>query len=166
MDEWWIGRDQVGSNLGLIEVISRYLPGGLWKTTITRVSLVGILTWSIKILTLPINNLHGVTSQKTTVFIRERFKYHHQQQQQQQKSLFEPQPSLQDSVRLYPVFTSLEFARIIILQRKAVSSLSNPQPGGPGLWICFPQWQGDPVIPPCTGSSFRRLVLIAGIRWR
>jgi hypothetical protein len=40
-----------------------------------------------------------------------------------------------------------------------------PQPGRPGSRICIPQEQGGPVIPPGTGSAFRRFLLIAGLRW-
>jgi hypothetical protein len=41
-----------------------------------------------------------------------------------------------------------------------------PQPGGPGLCIYVPQWQGGPVIPPGTRFPFRRLLRHAGIGWR
>jgi hypothetical protein len=50
-------------------------------------------------------------------------------------ALFEPQPSLDASARLQPVFTSSDFATIIFLQSKAVSLASNPDPGGPGFCI-------------------------------
>jgi hypothetical protein len=51
-------------------------------------------------------------------------------------ALFEPYPSLEDSVRLDdPGFTSLDFAAIIFLQSKVVSLVSNPQSRGPGLCI-------------------------------
>jgi hypothetical protein len=40
------------------------------------------------------------------------------------------------------------------------------EPGGPGLRIYIPQEQGEPVIPPGTGFPFRRLLLLAGLRWR
>jgi hypothetical protein len=48
-------------------------------------------------------------------------------------ALFEPYSSLEDSARLHPVFTSLDFATIIFLQSKvvSVSLASNPEPGGP-----------------------------------
>jgi hypothetical protein len=29
-----------------------------------------------------------------------------------------------------------------------------------------PQWQGGPVISPGTGFPFRRLLWLAGLRWR
>jgi hypothetical protein len=41
-----------------------------------------------------------------------------------------------------------------------------PQPGGPGPHIYIPQEQGDPVITPGTGFHFRRLLRLAGLRWR
>jgi hypothetical protein len=41
-----------------------------------------------------------------------------------------------------------------------------PQPGGPGPRIYIPQEQGDPVITPGTGFPFRRLLRLAGLRWR
>jgi hypothetical protein len=41
-----------------------------------------------------------------------------------------------------------------------------PQPGGQGPRIYIPQEQGGPVIPPGTGFTFRRLLRLAGLRWR
>jgi hypothetical protein len=41
-----------------------------------------------------------------------------------------------------------------------------PQPGGPGPRIYIPQEQGGPVMPPGTGFPFRRLLRLAGLRWR
>jgi hypothetical protein len=38
-----------------------------------------------------------------------------------------------------------------------------PQPGGPGSRIYISQEQGGSVIPPGTGSLFRRLLLLAGL---
>jgi hypothetical protein len=38
-----------------------------------------------------------------------------------------------------PVFTSLDFTTIIILQNQVVNLAFNPQPGGPGLCIYVPQ---------------------------
>jgi hypothetical protein len=52
--------------------------------------------------------------------------------------LFEPQPSLENSARFDPVFTSLDFAAIIFLQSKVVSLAPNPQPGGPDPCIYVP----------------------------
>jgi hypothetical protein len=40
------------------------------------------------------------------------------------------------------------------------------QPGGPGTRIYIPQEQGSPVTPPGTGFPFRRLLRLAGLRWR
>jgi hypothetical protein len=47
-----------------------------------------------------------------------------------------------------------------------LSHLRLPQPGGPGSRIYIPQGQGGPVIPPGTGFPFRRLLRLAGLRWR
>jgi hypothetical protein len=52
------------------------------------------------------------------------------------------------------------------LQSSVVSLVSIPQPEGPGPCIYVPQWQGGPVIPPGTGFPFRRLLRLAGLRWR
>jgi hypothetical protein len=41
-----------------------------------------------------------------------------------------------------------------------------PQPGGPGPRIYIPQEQGGPDIPLDTGFPFRRLLRLAGMRWR
>jgi hypothetical protein len=47
-----------------------------------------------------------------------------------------------------------------------VSDSRLPQPGGPGPHIYIPPEQSGPVIPPCTGFLFHRLLLLAGLRWR
>jgi hypothetical protein len=47
-----------------------------------------------------------------------------------------------------------------------VSDLKLPQRGGPGPRIYVPQEQGAPVIPPGTRFPFRRLLRLAGLRWR
>jgi hypothetical protein len=47
-----------------------------------------------------------------------------------------------------------------------VSDSRLPQPGGPGPRIYIPQEQGGPVITPGTGFPFRRLLRLAGLRWR
>jgi hypothetical protein len=47
-----------------------------------------------------------------------------------------------------------------------VSDLRLPEPGGPGPRIYIPQEQGGPVITPCTVFHFRRLLRLAGLRWR
>jgi hypothetical protein len=41
-----------------------------------------------------------------------------------------------------------------------------PQTAGPGPRIYIPQEQGVPVIPQGTGFLFRRLLQLAGLRWR
>jgi hypothetical protein len=64
------------------------------------------------------------------------------------------------------MFTSLDCATDFFLQSKVVSFASNPQAEGPGLCIYVLQWQGGPVIPPGTGFPFRRLLRLAGLRWR
>jgi hypothetical protein len=40
------------------------------------------------------------------------------------------------------------------------------QPGAPGFHIYIAQEQGGLVIPPGTGFPFRRLLRLAGLRWR
>jgi hypothetical protein len=47
-----------------------------------------------------------------------------------------------------------------------VSDSRLPQPGGSGPRIYIPQEQGGPVIPPGIGLPFRRLLRLAGLRWR
>jgi hypothetical protein len=47
-----------------------------------------------------------------------------------------------------------------------LSHLWIPQPDGPGSRIYIPQEQGGPVIPPSIGFSLRRLLRLAGLRWR
>jgi hypothetical protein len=47
-----------------------------------------------------------------------------------------------------------------------VSDSRLPQPGGPGPRIYIPQEQEGPVIPPGTMFHFRRLLRLAGQRWR
>jgi hypothetical protein len=68
----------------------------------------------------------------------------------------------------------LGFARAVTLGSKSLRSeghillshLRLPQPGGPGPRIYIPQQQGGPDIPPGTGFPFRRLLRLAGLRWR
>jgi hypothetical protein len=47
-----------------------------------------------------------------------------------------------------------------------VSNSRLSQPGGPGPRIYIPQEQVGPVIAPGTGFPFRRLLRLAGLRWR
>jgi hypothetical protein len=47
-----------------------------------------------------------------------------------------------------------------------VSDSRLPQPGGPSSRIYIPHEQGGPVIPPGTRFPFRRLLRLAGLRWR
>jgi hypothetical protein len=47
-----------------------------------------------------------------------------------------------------------------------VSHSKLPQPGRPVPPIYIPQEQGAPVIPPCTGFPFRRLLRLSGLPWR
>jgi hypothetical protein len=44
--------------------------------------------------------------------------------------------------------------------------LTGHSPEGSGPCIYVPQWQDGPVIPPGTGFPFRRLLRLAGLRWR
>jgi hypothetical protein len=48
----------------------------------------------------------------------------------------------------------------------SVSNSRFLQPGGPGPRIFIPQEQGGLVIPSGTGFPFRRVLRLAGIRWR
>jgi hypothetical protein len=41
-----------------------------------------------------------------------------------------------------------------------------PQPGGPGSRIYIPQDHDGSFMPPSTGFPFRRLLRLAGLRWR
>jgi hypothetical protein len=65
-----------------------------------------------------------------------------------------PQPSLEDTARSDPIFTSLDFVTIFFLQSKVVSLASNPQPGGPGLCIYAPSDREAQIYPKCTRFSF------------
>jgi hypothetical protein len=47
-----------------------------------------------------------------------------------------------------------------------VSDSRLPQPGEPGPGIYIRQEQGRPLLAPGTGFPFRRLLLLAGLRWR
>jgi hypothetical protein len=47
-----------------------------------------------------------------------------------------------------------------------VSNSRLPKPGGPGPRIYIPQEQGGPVLAPGPGFPFRRLLRLAGSRWR
>jgi hypothetical protein len=47
-----------------------------------------------------------------------------------------------------------------------LSHLRFLQPEGPGPHIYIPQEHGGPDIPPGTGFPFRRLLRLAGLRWR
>jgi hypothetical protein len=65
----------------------------------------------------------------------------------------------------------LVFASEVILGSESrpyftVSDSKLPQPGGPSPRIYVPQEQGGPVMTPGTGFPFRRLLRLAGLRWR
>jgi hypothetical protein len=47
-----------------------------------------------------------------------------------------------------------------------VSDSRHPQPGGPGPRIYIPKEQAGPVMALGTGFRFRRLLRLAGLRWR
>jgi hypothetical protein len=55
-------------------------------------------------------------------------------------ALFVPQPSLERSTRLHPVFMSLDFATAPLLQIKVVNPTPKPQPGGPSICIYVPHY--------------------------
>jgi hypothetical protein len=65
-------------------------------------------------------------------------------------------------------------ARVVALGAKSHRTLDHilhshlrlSQLGGSGPCIYIPQEQGDPVIPPGTGFPLRRLLRLAGLRWR
>jgi hypothetical protein len=65
------------------------------------------------------------------------------------------------------VLPSLDFTTFLGGGGRARSSALRPipQPGGPGLYIYVPQWQGGLVIPPGTRFPFRLLRLV-GRPWR
>jgi hypothetical protein len=50
--------------------------------------------------------------------------------------------------------------------RTLLSHQRPPQPGGPCSRIYIPQEQGGPIIPTGTGFPLRRLLRLAGLRWR
>jgi hypothetical protein len=50
--------------------------------------------------------------------------------------------------------------------RTLLSHVRLPEPGGPGSRIYIPLEQGGPVIAPGTGFPLRRLLRLAGLRWR
>jgi hypothetical protein len=85
-------------------------------------------------------------------------------------ALFEPWPSLGDSARF--VFNQtigfhfFGFRNNHFLQSNIVNLASNPQPGGPGLYIYVPQWQGGQVIPTGTGFPSRHLLRLEELSWR
>jgi hypothetical protein len=63
----------------------------------------------------------------------------------------------------HPVFSSLDFTTIFFSFFTEQSRQPCLQPRAP---VMFPQRQGEPVIPPGTGFPFRRLLRLAGLRWR
>jgi hypothetical protein len=63
----------------------------------------------------------------------------------------------------FPVFG---FHTQLSLQSKVISLAFNPQPGGPGLCIYVPKWQGDPVTLQCTGVRFHCLLDFIGLHKR
>jgi hypothetical protein len=66
-----------------------------------------------------------------------------------------------------PVFTYLDFATIIFIQRQVVI-LAYPTRNLEDQVSAFMsrRWQGGPVIPPVTGLPFLRLLRLAGLRSR
>jgi hypothetical protein len=64
----------------------------------------------------------------------------------------------------YPDFTSLDFAKIIYFTEQGRQPWVHPKPGGPDLCIYVSQWQAG--ITRSTGLPFRRLLRLAGLRWR
>jgi hypothetical protein len=79
-------------------------------------------------------------------------------------ALFESYTFLEDYE--HAVFTSLDFATILLLGRKVIGLASNPQPGRRCLCTFFLQCQSDLVIFPGTGLHFHHLLRLAGLRRR
>jgi hypothetical protein len=69
-------------------------------------------------------------------------------------AIFKQLCSLENSDKLHPLSTSLDFAMAIVLQNKAISLAPNPQPAGLGPYISVPQQQGGLVYSQAPGSIF------------
>jgi hypothetical protein len=55
----------------------------------------------------------------------------------------------------HAVFTSLDFATVFSLTKQVHHSLAfNHQPGGPGLCIYIPQWQGGPITVATRSNAW------------
>jgi hypothetical protein len=48
----------------------------------------------------------------------------------------------------------MDFATVFFLQSKVVSLAFNAQPGGSGLYLYVPQWQGAQLYPQASGSLY------------
>jgi hypothetical protein len=81
-------------------------------------------------------------------------------------ALFEPWPSLKDSVRFYLVSTSLNFTTIILFTAQGCQLCIQPQPGGPSPCIYVPPWEGSWVIPRGTSFLFRCLLQLTRLWWK
>jgi hypothetical protein len=68
--------------------------------------------------------------------------------------------------QLYPWALSSLYVASYDSQGYGGGILTFPQPGGPGSRIYILQEQGGPVIATCTGFPLRRLLRLAGLRWR
>jgi hypothetical protein len=73
--------------------------------------------------------------------------------------------------RVYPLQLLLFLASTVIFRSVSrphftVSDSRLSQTGGPGPRLYVAQEHVGPVIPPVTGFPFRRLLRLAGLRWR
>jgi hypothetical protein len=84
----------------------------------------------------------------TTVRPYPLYKYHHQQQ----NSPFWATAFLRKFWQIASGFHSLGFCNNFFYRARSSVMHLTPQPGGPGLCIYVPQWQGGPAI--CTGTWF------------
>jgi hypothetical protein len=78
---------------------------------------------------------------------RRRHHHHHRQ-----SSPFLATAFLRNSVRFHPVFTSLDFATLILLQNKVSRLASNTQPGEPDSCIYVPTDRVAQLYPQGPGS--------------
>jgi hypothetical protein len=76
-------------------------------------------------------------------------------------ALLEPQPSLEDSARLHPVFTSFDSSTIIFYGARSLALRPTANLEDQVSVFMSPSDSG-PVIPPGTWFPFHRLLRLAG----